>query len=189
MTTTKTRSELETDYLASEAHYKELVQQTVSAERNPPSSNDSSLHELEEQRRSALRESSRILGELRESDKPPNDVLLKQMHRAESEIDAVENKIANSDDFNTYPADYAAMRLEQEQCRQQILECQAEMGQIKMQEPKVRDRVAIPGHAVIFIVRSVDRRKRTVNLEKTVGTYLIEEEIPWEMLTLIGPGA
>jgi molecular chaperone GrpE (heat shock protein) len=58
---------------------------------------------------------------------PTHEPLKKEMHEAEREIDAIENKIANADDSNTYPADYAAMRSEQEQQRQHILKCKAEM--------------------------------------------------------------
>jgi hypothetical protein len=56
---------------------------------------------------------------------PIHEPLKKEMHEAEREIDAIENKIANADDSNTYPADYAAMRSEQEQQRQHILKCKA----------------------------------------------------------------
>jgi hypothetical protein len=50
--------------------------------------------------------------------------------RAEIEIDGIENKIANADDSNTYPADYAAMRSEQETQRQRALKCKAEIDEI-----------------------------------------------------------
>jgi hypothetical protein len=58
---------------------------------------------------------------------PTHEPLKKEMHEAEIEIDAIENKIANADDSDTYPADYAAMRSEQEQHRQQILKRKAEI--------------------------------------------------------------
>jgi len=58
---------------------------------------------------------------------PTHEPLKKEMHEAEREIDAIENKIANADDSDTYPADYAAMRSEQEKQRQHILECKSEI--------------------------------------------------------------
>jgi hypothetical protein len=56
---------------------------------------------------------------------PAHEPLKKQIHEAEIEIDAIENKIANADDSNTYPADYAAMRSEEEAQRQRALKCKA----------------------------------------------------------------
>jgi hypothetical protein len=56
---------------------------------------------------------------------PSIEPLKKQMHEAEAEIDAIENKIANADDSDTYPAGYGAMRSEQENQRQQILKRKA----------------------------------------------------------------
>jgi hypothetical protein len=47
--------------------------------------------------------------------------LKKQMHAAESEIDAIECKIEAADDSETSPADYSVMRTEQEGQRQKIL--------------------------------------------------------------------
>jgi hypothetical protein len=58
---------------------------------------------------------------------PAHEPLKKQMHEAEREIDAIENKIANADDSDTYPADYAAMRSEEEAQRQRALKCKAEI--------------------------------------------------------------
>jgi hypothetical protein len=49
------------------------------------------------------------------------------MHEAERKIDAIENKIATADDSDTYPADFAAMRSEQENQRQHVLKCKAEI--------------------------------------------------------------
>jgi hypothetical protein len=123
----KTRSELIEDYLASEARYKELVQRTVSAELNR-SKDSSELAEIGEQRQSVLRESNRILARLQfESAKSSHELLLKQIQHAEREIDAIEAKIANCDDSETSPADYAQMRSEQERNRQHILKCRDEM--------------------------------------------------------------
>jgi hypothetical protein len=58
---------------------------------------------------------------------PAHEPLKKQIHEAETEIDAIENKIADADDSDTYPADYAAMRSEQE--KQRALKCKAEIDQ------------------------------------------------------------
>jgi molecular chaperone GrpE (heat shock protein) len=58
---------------------------------------------------------------------PAHEPLKKEMHEAEREIDAIENKITNADDSDTYPADYAAMRSEQEKQRQHALKCKAEI--------------------------------------------------------------
>ena len=58
---------------------------------------------------------------------PTHEPLKKEMHEAEREIDAIENKITNADDSDTYPADYAAMRSEQETQRQRALKCKAEI--------------------------------------------------------------
>jgi hypothetical protein len=60
-----------------------------------------------------------------------HESLKKEMHEAEIEIDAIENKIANADDSNTYPADYAAMRSEQEKQRQRALKRKAEIDDSK----------------------------------------------------------
>src|SRR5450755_3293258 len=56
---------------------------------------------------------------------PIHEPLKKEMHEAERGIDAIENKIANADDSDTSPADYAAMRSEQETQRQRALKCKA----------------------------------------------------------------
>jgi hypothetical protein len=55
----------------------------------------------------------------------------------------------------------------------------------KLQTPKVGDRVAIPGHAVVFIVTSVDPSKKTVDAKMTMKPERIERNIPWQMLTLV----
>jgi hypothetical protein len=68
---------------------------------------------------------------------PSHDELKKQIHRAEEQISAIASKIENSDDANTYPADYAAMRSEQEAHRQAILKCEAEIDSSLSGEPHV----------------------------------------------------
>jgi predicted nucleic acid-binding Zn-ribbon protein len=60
-------------------------------------------------------------------DKPPIEPLLKEIHDAEREIDAIECKIQFADLKKTYPHEYAAMRSEQENHRQQILHCKASL--------------------------------------------------------------
>jgi hypothetical protein len=65
---------------------------------------------------------------------PSHEPLKKQMHEAETEIDAIENKIADADDTDTYPADYAAMRSEQEKQRQRALKCKASIDDQVMAE-------------------------------------------------------
>jgi hypothetical protein len=124
----KTRSELIEDFLASEARYKELVQHTVSTELNRSEQHLSELAQLNEQRQLALRESSKILGQMEpESANTSQEALLKQVQLAEREIEAIETKIANCDDFETSPGEYAEMRAEQERNRRRILECRSEM--------------------------------------------------------------
>jgi hypothetical protein len=65
---------------------------------------------------------------------PTHESLKKEMHEAEREIDAIENRIANADDSNTSPADYAEMRSEQEAQRQRALECKASIDDQVMAE-------------------------------------------------------
>ena len=58
---------------------------------------------------------------------------------------------------------------------------------MEMRTPKVGDRVAIPRHAVIFIVKSVNESKKTVDAAMAMEPERIEEDIPWQMLTMIDP--
>ena len=58
---------------------------------------------------------------MHESQIPP---LLKEIHEAEDEIEAIECKIQFADLTTTYPNEYAKMRTEQEQQRQQLLKCE-----------------------------------------------------------------
>jgi hypothetical protein len=60
-------------------------------------------------------------------------------------------------------------------------------GAMGMRTPKVGDRVAIPGHALIFVIKSVNHVKKTVEGEVPMETPRIEKEIPWKMLTFIDP--
>jgi hypothetical protein len=50
--------------------------------------------------------------------------------------------------------------------------------------PKVGDRVAIPKHAVIFVVKNVDWSKQTIDAAEGER---IEEGIPWKIVTIIDP--
>jgi hypothetical protein len=58
---------------------------------------------------------------------------------------------------------------------------------MEMRTPKIGDRVAIPRHAVIFIVKSVNESKQTVDAEMAMEAERIEKDIPWKMLTIIDP--
>jgi hypothetical protein len=58
---------------------------------------------------------------------------------------------------------------------------------MEIQTPKVGDRVAIPGHAVIFIVKSVNELKKTVDAEMVMEAERIRKDIPWKLLTIIDP--
>jgi hypothetical protein len=51
--------------------------------------------------------------------------------------------------------------------------------------PKVGDKVAIPGHAVIFIVKSVDESEETVTADAIADLKRVEEGIAWKRLTFI----
>ena len=55
----------------------------------------------------------------------------------------------------------------------------------KMRTPRIGDRVAIPGHAVVFIVKSVNETAETVALDKIVEPGWVERDVLWKMLTLI----
>ena len=55
---------------------------------------------------------------------PSHDELKKQIHRDETQIDAIANKIDNPSDFGTYQSEYAS-RTEQEAYRQDILKCKS----------------------------------------------------------------
>jgi hypothetical protein len=58
---------------------------------------------------------------------------------------------------------------------------------MEVRSPEVGDRVAIPRHAVIFMVRGVNKTKKTADAEPTLEGERIEEGIPWKMITFIGP--
>ena len=54
-----------------------------------------------------------------------------------------------------------------------------------MRKPKVGDRVAIPNHALVFFIKSIDEANKTVDAEVFVGHPRIEKNIPWKLLTFI----
>jgi hypothetical protein len=56
---------------------------------------------------------------------------------------------------------------------------------IKIRQPKVGDRVAIPNHALVFFIKRVDEANKTVDAEAFVGNPRIEKNIPWKALTFI----
>jgi hypothetical protein len=56
---------------------------------------------------------------------------------------------------------------------------------IKIRKPKVGDRVAIPGHALVFFIKSVDEANKTVDAEVFADNARIEKNIPWKSLTFI----
>ncbi len=52
-------------------------------------------------------------------------------------------------------------------------------------KPKVGDRVAIPTHAVVFFIKSVDEANKTVVAEGPGEFPKVEKNIPWKLLTFI----
>jgi hypothetical protein len=56
---------------------------------------------------------------------------------------------------------------------------------IKIRKPKVGDRVAIPNHALVFFIKSVDEANKTVDAEVFADNPRIEKNIPWKSLTFI----
>jgi hypothetical protein len=58
---------------------------------------------------------------------------------------------------------------------------------MEVRTPEVGDRVAIPRHAIIFMVKSVNKTTKTVDAEATLEGERIEEGVPWKMITFIDP--
>jgi hypothetical protein len=54
-----------------------------------------------------------------------------------------------------------------------------------MRTPNVGDRVALPKHAVVFIIRRVDESKKTIDAAMVVEPDRIERGISWESITLL----
>jgi hypothetical protein len=57
----------------------------------------------------------------------------------------------------------------------------------KMRTPKIGDRVAIPRHAVVFIVSNVNEAQETVDVKMAMEPDQIEQGISWGKITLLGP--
>jgi hypothetical protein len=57
----------------------------------------------------------------------------------------------------------------------------------EIRTPKVGDKVAIPKHAAIFIVRNVDEVKKTVDADLTTRIGWIEKDVSWTLLTFLDP--
>ena len=55
----------------------------------------------------------------------------------------------------------------------------------EIREPNVGDRVAIPKHAVVFFIKSVNVAKKTVDAEDASNVPRIEQNIPWNLLTFL----
>jgi predicted nucleic acid-binding Zn-ribbon protein len=58
---------------------------------------------------------------------PAIEPLKKKLHNEEREIEALECKVQQADLRTAYPQEYAEIRSEQEEHRQQALECKAEI--------------------------------------------------------------
>jgi hypothetical protein len=55
----------------------------------------------------------------------------------------------------------------------------------EIRTPKVEDRVALPGHAGIFIVKGVDESKEMVDIDLTTKIGGLQRGIPWIRLTFL----
>ncbi|NYF91521.1 hypothetical protein HDF08_003623 [Edaphobacter lichenicola] len=62
---------------------------------------------------------------------PNHADLVDQIRTSEHETEALANRIANADESTTEPAEFAAMRAEQEHHRKHILQCKSEIDQRK----------------------------------------------------------
>jgi hypothetical protein len=60
---------------------------------------------------------------------PAIEPLKKKLHNEEREIEALECTVQHADLRTAYPQEYAEIRFEQEEHRQQALRCKAEMDQ------------------------------------------------------------
>ena len=56
---------------------------------------------------------------------------------------------------------------------------------MRIRKPKVGDRVAIPGHALVFFIKSVNEEERTVDAETASDVPHVEKSVPWKLLTFI----
>jgi hypothetical protein len=57
----------------------------------------------------------------------------------------------------------------------------------KKRTPRVGDRVAIPRHAVLYIVKAVDEEKKTVDVKMSLTPEHVEQNISWEEITILDP--
>lgn len=55
---------------------------------------------------------------------------------------------------------------------------------MQMRTPKIGDRVALPKHAVLFIVKDVDPSKRTIDVQEGEQK---KTGVPWKIATIIDP--
>jgi len=56
---------------------------------------------------------------------------------------------------------------------------------MRIRKPKIGDRVAIPNHALVFFIKSVNEEEKTVDAEAASDVPRIEKDIPWKLLTFI----
>ena len=56
---------------------------------------------------------------------------------------------------------------------------------MESRKPKVGDRVAIPAHALVFFIKSVNEAEKTVDAEIVSDVSLVERNIPWKLLTYL----
>ncbi len=54
-----------------------------------------------------------------------------------------------------------------------------------IRKPKVGDRVAIPAHALVFFIKSVNEAERTVDAEIVSEVPFIEKNIRWKLLIFL----
>jgi hypothetical protein len=51
--------------------------------------------------------------------------------------------------------------------------------------PQIGDRVALPSHAGVFIITSVDFLNETVDAEMTTTIGAVEKDVPWAILAFL----
>jgi hypothetical protein len=55
----------------------------------------------------------------------------------------------------------------------------------EIRTPKIGDRVALPKHAGVFLIKAVDNVNETVDADLTTKIGWIEKSVPWTMLTFL----
>lgn len=55
----------------------------------------------------------------------------------------------------------------------------------EIRTPKIGDKVAIPKHAGVFLIKSVDEQTKTVDADLTTRIGWIERSVPWTKLTFL----